>query len=456
MLRAVLTTFLRRNSSHRRHAATLSLKAAIAAKIPEAVEELKALRTAHGHKSLGHATVNQVYGGQRGLRCLSYETSILDPASGITFRGHSLPECLDRLPKAAGGAQILPEGLLWLLLTGEFPTSAQVDSLRAELGARSRVPERVLSALDALPTTLHPMSQLSIAVLALQEESVMASEYGRGTQKAQYWEHYLEDAITLIARLPEVAARIYRRTFKGGDFIQSDESLDWSANYCRMLGFDDPAFDDLMRLYLVLHADHEGGNVSANVTRLVGSALSDPYLAYSAGINGLAGPLHGLANQEVLKWLVELKENLGARPASKENLTEQCWATLNSGKVIPGFGHAVLRQTDPRYICQRDFALKHLPEDEMFQLVSALYEVVPSVLGEKGTVKNPWPNCDALSGVLLRAYGLTESNYYTVVFAVSRAIGPLANMVWDRALGLPITTPRSVSTKWIKEHFEVK
>jgi citrate synthase len=437
--------------------ATVGIKEAFAAKLPAAIAEVKEVRAKYGDMSLGEVTVNQVYGGMRGLKCMTYETSLLDTESGIRFRGLTIPDCQAQLPKAKGGSEPLPEALLWLLLTGDVPTDAQVDQLRADLAARAEVPASVHRAIDALPTTLHPMSQLSIAVLALQERSVMAAEYAKGTTKALYWEHYLEDTLTLIARLPEVAARIYRRSFKDGRIIPSDPcNLDMSANYARMMGFDDPAFDELMRLYLTIHTDHEGGNVSANAIRLVGSALSDPYLSFSAGVNGLAGPLHGLANQEVLKWLVELKEKLGDRPTTHENLTELCWETLNSGKVIPGFGHAVLRKTDPRYMCQREFALKHLPDDDMFKLVSTLYDVVPAVLTEQGKVKNPWPNVDAHSGVLLRAYGLTESNYYTVLFAVSRAIGPLANMVWDRALGLPLTRPKSISTKWIKEHFKSK
>lgn len=448
---------VRSSSAPQRGVATVGIKEAFATKLPAAIAEVKEVRAKYGEMALGEVTVNQVYGGMRGLKCMSYETSLLDTESGIRFRGLTIPDCQEQLPKAKGGTEPLPESLFWLLLTGDVPSDAEVDHLRADLASRAKVPEAVNRAIDALPTTLHPMSQLSIAVLALQEDSVMAAEYAKGTTKALYWEHYLEDTLTLIARLPEVAARIYRRSFKDGTFIPSDpENLDMSANYARMMGFDDPAFDELMRLYLTIHTDHEGGNVSANAIRLVGSALSDPYLSFSAGVNGLAGPLHGLANQEVLKWLIELKEKLEGRPATHENLTELCWETLNSGKVIPGFGHAVLRQTDPRYMCQREFALKHLPDDEMFQLVSTLYDVVPAVLTEQGKVKNPWPNVDAHSGVLLRSYGLTESNYYTVLFAVSRAIGPLANMVLDRALGLPLTRPKSISTKWIKEHFESK
>lgn len=442
---------------HHRGIAAIGLKESFAAKLPSAIAEVKEVRAQHGKKSLGEVTVDQAYGGMRGIKALTYETSLLDVEEGIRFRGLTIPECQERLPKAAGGSEPLPESLMWLLLTGDVPTDAQIDQLRADLASRATVPESVLRTIDALPTTLHPMSQFSIAVLALQESSIMAAEYEKGTTKALYWEHCLEDMLTLVARLPEVAARIYRRSFKDGSFIPSDpENLDMSANYARMMGFDDPGFDELMRLYLCIHQDHEGGNISAHAIKLVGSALSDPYLAFSAGLNGLAGPLHGLANQEVLRWLLEAKEKLGSRPCTEENLTEICWETLNSGKVIPGFGHAVLRKTDPRYTCQREFALKHLPDDEMFELVSQCLTVIPKVLGGIGKVANPYPNVDAHSGVLLRYYGLTEEKYYTVLFGVSRAIGPLANLVWDRALGLPLERPKSVTTGWIKNHFEGK
>jgi citrate synthase len=439
--------------------AALGIKEAFAARLPEALAEVRDVRARFGEELLGTCTVSQAYGGMRSVKAMTYETSLLDTEEGIRFRGYTIPQCQELLPKAPGGRgrEPLPEALFWLLLTGDIPTEAQIAGLSADLASRSAVPAPVLAAIDALPTTLHPMSQFSIGVLALQEHSVMAAEYARGTTKALYWEHCLEDTLTLLARIPEVAARIYRRSFKDGTFIKSDaENLDMGANFARMMGFDDPAFDDLMRLYLTIHTDHEGGNVSAHTIRLVGSALSDPYLSFAAGLNGLAGPLHGLANQEVLRWLVDLKDKLGGKPATKEALTDLCWETLNSGKVIPGFGHAVLRKTDPRYTCQREFALKHLPNDEMFQLVSTLYDVVPAVLTEQGKVKNPWPNVDAHSGVLLRHYGLTEEKYYTVLFGVSRAIGPLANLVWDRALGLPLERPKSVTTGWIKKHFESK
>merc|ERR1712076_346459 len=205
-----------------------------------------------------------------------------------------------------------------------------------------------------------------------------------------------------------------------------------------------------MRLYLTIHSDHEGGNVSAHTSHLVGSALSDPYLSFAAAMNGLAGPLHGLANQEVLVWLTAVQKELGGA-VTDEQLRDFVYNTLNSGRVVPGYGHAVLRKTDPRYTCQREFALKHLPDDQMFKLVSQLYNLVPPILMETGKVKNPWPNVDAHSGVLLQYYGMKEMNYYTVLFGVSRALGVTASLVWDRALGLPLERPKSMSTAGLKK-----
>jgi len=296
------------------------------------------------------------------------------------------------------------------------------------------------------------MTQFSAAVLGLQTESKFFEAYQRGVPKSDYWKYAFEDSLDLIARLPQVAAHIYRNLYHGGNIIAPDTNLDWSANFAHQLGYDKKEFYDLMRLYLVIHSDHEGGNVSAHTTHLVGSALSDPYLSFSAGLNGLAGPLHGLANQEVLRWTIQLWEKLGKKEVSDQQLKDAVWETLNSGQVVPGFGHAVLRKTDPRYTSQREFALKHLPNDPLFKLVSQIFTIVPDILKQHGKTKNPWPNVDAHSGVLLRHYGLVEENYYTVLFGVSRALGVLAQLVWDRALGFPIERPKSVTTKWISEN----
>jgi len=297
------------------------------------------------------------------------------------------------------------------------------------------------------------MSQFSAAVLGMQSESIFAKAYADGVPKSEYWTYVYEDSLNLIAALPLITARIYRNLYSKKNHIPMNKELDYSANYARMLGFDSHEVDELFRLYLFLHSDHEGGNVSAHATHLVGSALSDPYLAFSAGLNGLAGPLHGLANQEVLVFLKDMQEKVGENP-TKEQVEKFCYDTLGSGQVIPGYGHAVLRKTDPRYTCQREFALKHLPNYPLFKLVNLLFEVVPNVLLKLGKAKNPWPNVDAHSGCLLQYYGITQENFYTVFFGVSRAFGVLSQLVWSRAFGFPIERPKSIDTAWIKKNLE--
>jgi citrate synthase len=386
----------------------------------------------------------------RDIRSLLCETSLLDANEGIRFRGLSIPECQKLLPKAAGGAEPLPEGLFWLLLTGEVPTAEQARTLSQEWAARSALPEHVSKMLDAFPKHMHPMTQLSAAVTALNTESAFAAAYAKGVNKNKYWEYAYEDSMDLLAKLPGIAARIYRNVYKDHRVPAARAGQDWAASLATMLGYDNPQFTELMRLYLTIHAAHEGGNVSAHTTHLVGSALADPYLSFAAGLNGLAGPLHGLANQEVLKWLMGVVSDIGTE-VSDDKLKEYIWGTLRKGQVVPGYGHAVLRKTDPRYTCQREFALKHLPSDPLFRLTSQLYKIIPGVLTEHGKTKNPWPNVDAHSGILLTHYGMTEMNYYTVLFGVSRAIGCTADLIWSRALGLPLERPKSETTESLKK-----
>lgn len=426
--------------------ASTDLKGILAAKIPKEQERVKNFRKQHGATKVGEVTVDMMYGGMRGIKGLVCETSVLDPEEGIRFRGYSIPECQKLLPKAKGGNEPLPEGLFWLLITGDIPNDAQVKAISKEWANRAGLPSHVVTMLNNFPSNLHPMSQFSAAITALNSESKFAKAYSDGVKKTQYWEYVYEDSMDLIAKLPVIAATIYRNLYQDGKGVGAiDPTKDWSANFTQMLGFDSNEFTELMRLYLTIHSDHEGGNVSAHTVHLVGSALSDPYLSFAAGMNGLAGPLHGLANQEVLVFLTKLNKELGDN-VTDDKLKEFIWKTLKSGQVVPGYGHAVLRKTDPRYTCQREFALKHLPNDPLFKLVSQVYKVVPPILLETGKVKNPWPNVDAHSGVLLQYYGLKEMNYYTVLFGVSRALGTLASLTWDRALGLPIERPKSMST----------
>ena len=418
--------------------------------------EIKDILKEHGSKIIGEVTLNQIYSGMRGMTGLVTETSLLDPKEGIRFRGYSIPEIQKKLPKAPDGSEPLPEGLFHLMLLGELPEEDDVQELSANWQRRSHVPNYVFDAIEAMPVATHPMTQFVIAIMALQTESVFAKKYAEGMNKKDYWEAVFDDSMNLIARLPRVAAYIYRRKYKNGDHIQPNGLLDWAGNFAHMLGYEEETFHELMRLYMTIHADHEGGNVSAHTTHLVGSALSDPYLSFAAGMNGLAGPLHGLANQEVIKWILELREELNTELPSKAQIVAYVKKTLSEGKVVPGYGHAVLRKTDPRFTAQMEFGKKHLPNDSLVKTVWNIYEAVPPVLQSLGKIKNPWPNVDAHSGALLVHFGMVEYEFYTVLFGVSRSLGVLASLCWDRALGYSLERPKSVTTDNVKRWLEGK
>ncbi len=432
------------------------LKERFKAKADAANADIKNLLKEHGNRKIGEVTLQQIYQGMRGITGIVSETSLLDAQDGIRFRSYSIPELQEKLPKAPDGSEPLPEGLFYLMLIGELPTEEDVHYITSALQRRSNVPNHVFSVIDAFPVSAHPMTMFVAGVMALQTESVFAREYAKGINKKDYWLPVVEDTLNLIARLPRIAAYIYRRKYKNNEHIEPNGELDWAGNLAYMMGYEEHSFMELMRLYMTIHADHEGGNVSAHTTHLVGSALSDPYLSFAAGMNGLAGPLHGLANQEVIKWIFELREELGTELPSKEQIEEYVKKTISEGKVVPGYGHAVLRKTDPRFTAQMEFGKKHMPDDPLVQTVWNIYEAVPPILKSMGKIKNPWPNVDAHSGALLVHYGLVEYEFYTVLFAVSRALGVLASLCWDRALGMPLERPKSVSTRMVKLWLEGK
>jgi len=399
---------------------------------------------------IGDVTIGQAIGGMRGVKSLVTDISYLDPDEGIRFRGYTIPETLEKLPVPKGQEMPLVEGFIYLLLTGDIPTEEQVAKVAEEFKGRSKVPQYVFDVLNALPADSHPMVMFSAAIVSMQRESKFAKMYNEGLGKMEYWDPTYEDSLDLLARLPEIAAYIYRKKYKGGDIIPPDPSLDMGGNFAHMMGIGKP-YDEVARLYFLLHSDHESGNVSAHAGHLVASALSDVYYATSAMINGLAGPLHGLANEQVLRWIQGVMDKMGGKTPNEEEMKKFVLDTLNSGQVIPGYGRAVLPKTDPRYTAQMEFCLEHLPDDPIFKYVNILYKVVPPILVEQGKAKNPWPNVDAQSGVIQWYYGLTEYEFYTVLFGIGRAIGVTANIIWDRALGYPIERPKSLTTKMLED-----
>ena len=418
-----------------------TLKETLGAMIPKLREERVKILKGSGDVQISQVSVTQAFGGMRGVKGMICDTSVVEPDQGLIIRGTPVMKLKDKLP----------EEIFWLLITGNMPTADELKGFQGELKAAGEVPKYIWKVLKAMPKSSHPMAMLDTAILAMENESVFRKRYNEGMAKTDYWEAALDDSIKILGTIHTIAAGLYRIKYKKGDLIEPSNKLDWGADFARMLGLAPKKGEThaMMRLYLVLHSDHEGGNVSANTCHTVGSALSDPYYAVSAGLNGLAGPLHGLANQECLNWVLQTMEKFGGAPSEKE-IEDYAWERLNSGKVIPGYGHAVLRVTDPRFSAFNAFGKKYMAKDPVFQTVDRVFNVVPKVLEKHGKAKNPWPNVDAGSGALLYYYGLKEFEYYTVLFSVSRAMGMLSQLVLNRAVGTAITRPKSVSTEWIK------
>lgn len=410
--------------------------------LPVLKDDIRDLVKVYGDVVLSEATVAMVYGGMRGIKSLICDTSEVNPEKGLIIREIPLLQLTNRLP----------EEVLWLLITGDLPDGDELKDLQDDLGRRTGVPGYVWDVLRAMPKNAHPMAMISTGIMAMQNLSEFTRAYHEGVMKTEYWIPTMEDVLNLVAKLPELAAGIYRIRYHDGKLIPHDTSLDWGANMAGMLGLPDPdgKLIDLMRLYLTLHSDHESGNVSAHACNVVGSALSDFYYSLAAGLNGLAGPLHGLANKECLAFVLGMIEEFG-RPPEDEQVKEYVWNVLKSGKVVPGYGHAVLRVTDPRFIAQVEWGKKNIPHDPVFQTVVRMFNLIPDILKEQGKAKNPWPNVDAVSGSLVYHFGIREFPFYTVLFGVSRSLGVGAQLIYSRALGFPIERPKSVTTRFVRE-----
>jgi len=418
------------------------LKEKLSSQIPALKDEAKSIVKNSGAKNIDTVIIDQLYGGMRGIKGLVCDTSSVGLDTGLIIRGIPILELTDKLP----------EEIFYLLLTGELPDADALKDLQDDLYKRSEVPAYVWDVLHAMPKDSHPMVMFSSAILCMEHESEFRKAYDKGTGKDKLWESMYEDCLNIIARVPSIASFIYRRKFSKGDIITPEKNLDWAGNFAKMLGVkdEDGSFAKLMQLYMVLHSDHEGGNASAFTNLVVSSTLSDAYYAFSGALNSLAGPLHGLANQECLRFILKMREVIGHSPTDEE-VKNYCQNLLDKGGLVSGYGHAVLRITDPRFTAFVNFGTNTIPEDEIFRIVKQLFEIVPNLLITQGKAKDPWPNVDAASGSLLYHYGVKEYEFYTVLFGVSRILGFSAQIILARAMGNALIRPKSVTTEWIKK-----
>ncbi len=361
--------------------------------------------------------------GLRGFPVGSCMTSAVDPIQGVSYVGYPVAELAYRDP----------EEVAYLLYHRELPTAEQLAEYKKLIADRTGVPAEVMTLLKALPAEGHPMEWLITGLVLLGM-----------TCKTGDW---LQDAYNVTAKTPELIAAIFRIRQGWGDPIAPKPELGLIENFVHMLGVpggDPEKLDTLLRVFYVLHMDHGGGNLSTFVGKAVASSKTDMWSSLAAGMAGLYGPLHGRANQECIEAVMDIGD---PEPGFVDRAVRE---RLAAGKVIPGFGHAVLRAEDPRAQVQYELGEKLCPNDKLFRTAVTMRTVVPAILKENPKIQNPYPNVDAVSGTLLHACGLDNAEYYTLLFGLSRLPGIAAQIVDERirlrdGKGVPIYRPKYVA-----------
>jgi citrate synthase len=373
-------------------------------------------------------TKDQLETGLRGVPVGYCTTSAVDPKKGLFYVGEAVENIALRDP----------EDVIFLLLEKRWPTPDEAKALSRTLKERQAIDPVVFSSLKALPRAGHPMKWLihAINVLGMVEAS----------------RDYRKDALALIAQIPVVVAAIFRIREGWGDPVAPRDDLGYMENFVHMLAVpglnavETAKLTKLMRVFDVVHFDHGGGNLSTFVGKAVASGEADMFESMAAAMAGLAGPLHGKANQECLEFVQQCVAKVGGQmnPDSVRALIKEKLA--NKEKIF-GFGHAVLRMEDPRARVLRKLGEELCPTDINFRMVKLLSEVVPPVLSQNPKIHDPYPNVDSASGSLLMACGLTKPDYYTVLFGLSRVVGIAAQIVYERCearmgKGTPIIRPQ--------------
>lgn len=356
-------------------------------------------------KVLFEVTEDHLNTGLRGFPVGTCWTSKVDPYEGVSYVGKSIKDL----------AKLEPEAVVFLLHNKHLPNDDELAAFKADLQSRATVDPKVIDFMKGLPKEGHPMEWL-IAGLNLLG---MTGKTG----------DFQEDALNLLARSPEVIAAIFRIRSGWGDPIESKPELGLVENFVHMLGVpgaDADAVTKLLRTFYILHMDHGGGNLSTFTGKAVASGLADMYASMGAAMAGLYGPRHGRANQDCLNFV----KTVGTTdPAEIEQFVRD---RLANKQLIFGFGHAVLRAEDPRATIQYALGEEICPNDPLFRTAAVMREVAVKVLKENEKIANPYPNVDAVSGTLLNASGLTDSDYYTVLFGWSRIVGISAQVVDER------------------------
>jgi citrate synthase len=359
----------------------------------------------------------------------------LDGEEGILrYRGYSIEELADK-------STFLE--VAYLLIHGELPTISQLDSFESEIKKYTISNEALKKIADSIPNSVHPMSEIA-SLVGLMSAFHSTEEAGDDEK----------NMMRLMATLPIMALWNYKKGL-GQDSIQPDTSLDYCSTFLQLMfakpgqTFNaDPVVSKALNKLLILHADHEQ-NCSTSTVRLVGSSQANVFASVSAGIQALSGPLHGGANQEVIEMLEAIKADGGDTDKYIAMAKDKA-----SGFRLMGFGHRVYKNFDPRAkIIKKaaDDVLKALGvNDPVLSIAQHLEEA--ALNDDYFVARKLYPNVDFYSGIIYRALGI-PTNMFTVMFAIGRLPGWLAQWKELKTNKEPIGRPRQIYTGYTSRAF---
>ena len=336
----------------------------------------------------------------------------------------------------------------YLLIYGELPTQAQFDDFTKQITYHTLVHEDIKKILDGFPSNAHPMGVLSSLICSL------SAFYPDSLNPNSTPEEVNLSMIRLLAKMPTFAAWAYKNKM-GHPVNYPDNSLDYCSNFLKMMfalpaeRYEvDPVVAKALDALLILHADHEQ-NCSTSTVRMVGSSQGPIYASISAGINALWGPLHGGANQSVIEMLEAIKADGGNTKKYLDKAKDK-----NDPFRLMGFGHRVYKNFDPRAKI-----IKKAADDVLAKLgvkdpiLDIAKELEFAALNDPYFVdKKLYPNVDFYSGIIYRALGI-PTDMFTVMFALGRLPGWIAQWKEMTEKGEPIGRPRQVYTGAIERDY---
>lgn len=363
--------------------------------------------------------------GLRGYPVGYCTTSHVDPNKGLYYMGMPVSEM----------SHWEPIEVIFLLYQGKKGSKEELEQFRTDLKRRSSCTSSLIEHIRQLPRQADPMKLFCTALLLA------------GTFEGK--NDYREDCLNLIAKIPQIAAQVINYHAGWGKCNPSQPDLGYMENFTQMLNIPKGKLEELshvFKLFNILHYDHGGGNLSAFTGKAIASGLEDMYGSIVGAMCALAGHRHGKANQDCLTFVQAIIKELG--PDAKEEKVEQFLRRkLENNELIFGFGHAVLRVEDPRATLLYEVADHYYPDHPLVKMARLLRKTGTKVLSENPKISNPYPNVDAISGILLYASGFAYPEYFTLLFGMARVVGISRQIVYEReeardGKGTPIVRPK--------------